>query len=50
MTEILTGFFVTYAPRPKSSRYDLDSVFFVRFELRLKKKVRIEHTIPHGSI
>jgi hypothetical protein len=23
-------------------------VFFVRYELRLKKRVRIEQTIPHG--
>jgi len=23
-------------------------VFFVRYELRLRKRVRIEHTIPHG--
>jgi len=24
-------------------------VFFVRYELRLKKRVRIEQTVPHGS-
>lgn len=38
-----------YALRPKKNNcYDLNSVFFVRYELRLKKGVRIEQTIPHG--
>lgn len=37
-----------YALRSKSSSYDLKSVFFVRYELRLRKRLRIEQTIPHG--
>jgi len=43
------AFSVIYALRPKKNNcYDLNSVFFVRYELRLKKGVRIEQTIPHG--
>jgi hypothetical protein len=38
---------VRYALRPKNS-HDLKSVFFVWYELRLKKRVRIEQSVPHG--
>jgi hypothetical protein len=48
-TKNRTSFLRGVRAEAENSRYDLNTVFFVRYELRMKKKVRIEHTIPRST-